>query len=234
MKRILSILLLFWFCITAKAQHNYFEIYTDSAALKNQNDELIRDIETRVRLAEPSFSFKGLTTEIPKTFMPGQYRSKTNKIYQLTWQIGGPPMESFLTEMGGTPDKGKSLAALFFYGFFLPHEVGHALQHHTNKVPENAYDAEYQANELAVVYWRSKGKQKELQQCYEMAKIVLAKVKNPIPENADGKKYITAHYDELLRDPYKYVFIQFSQIVKILDDKSLSDFDTYIKKYFKK
>lgn len=234
MKRILPILLLSWFCITATAQNHYFEIFTDSAALKNQNDELISDIETRVRLIEPSFSFKGLTTEIPKTFMPGQYRSKTNKIYQLTWQTGGPPMESFLTEMGGSPDKGKSLAAQFFYGFFLPHEVGHALQYHTNKLPENAYDEEYQANELAVLYWRSKGRDKELQQCNEMAIKILTKLQNPIPENVDGKKYITAHYDELLKDPYKYAFIQFSQIVKILDDKSLPDFDTYIKKYFTK
>jgi len=82
MKRILPILLLSWFCITANAQNHYFEIYTDSAALKNQNDDLIRDIETRVKFVKPSFSFKGLTTEIPKTFMPGQYRSKPNKIYQ--------------------------------------------------------------------------------------------------------------------------------------------------------
>lgn len=234
MKRTLSVLLLTWFCITAKAQNNYFEIYTDSAILKNQNDELIRDIEAKVKLVETSFSFKGLTTEIPKIFMPGQYRSKTNKIYQLTWQIGGPPMESFLTEMGGSPDKGKSLAALFFYGFFLPHEVGHALQYNTNKVPGNAYDAEYEANELAVLYWRSKGKDKELQQCNEMAKKILTKLKNPIPENVDAKKYITEHYDELLKDPYKYAFVQFSQIVKILDDRSLPDFDAYIKKYFAK
>jgi len=234
MKRILSILLLSWFCIIAKAQNNYFEIYTDSAALKNQNDELIGDIETRVKLVEPCFSFKGLTTEIPKTFMPGQYRSKTNKIYQLTWQIGGPPMESFLTEMGGSLDKGNALAALFFYGFFLPHEVGHALQYHTNNVPENAYDGEYEANELALLYWRSKGRDKELQQCNEMVKKILTKLKNPVPKNAEAKTYIAAHYNELLKDPYKYAFIQFSQIVKILGDRSLPDFDTYIKKYFRK
>lgn len=140
MKSIISILLLSWLCLTAKAQNRYFEIYTDSAALKNQNDDIIRDIEERVKLVESSFSFKGLTTEIPKTFMPGQFRSRTNKIYQLTWQIGGPPMESFLTEAGGNTEKGKSLAALFFYGFFLPHEVGHALQFHTGNVPQNNYD----------------------------------------------------------------------------------------------
>lgn len=234
MKRILSVLILSWICITAKAQNNYFEIYTDSAALKDQNDAMIRDIETRIKLIQPSFSFKGLTTEIPNRFMPGQYRHKTNKIYHLTWQIGGPPMEKFLIEVGGSSDSGKVLAAMFFYGFFLPHEIGHALQYHTDNVPKNDFDGEYQASEVAVSYWRSKGKEKELQQCYEMAKKVLTKLKNPIPENVDAKKYMTEHYDELLRDPYKYGYIQFSQIVDILEDKSLPDFDTYIKKYLTK
>lgn len=234
MKKTIILMLLSCFFITAKSQNNYFEIYTDSIALKNQNNELIHDIETQIKRIEPSFSFKGLTTEIPTTFMYGQYRTKTNKIYLQPWQIGGPPMESFLTEISGSPEKGNSLAALFFYGFFLPHEVGHAFQYHSKTLSGNAYDEEYQANEFAVLYWRSKGKQKELQQCYEMAKMVLAKLKNPIPENVDFKKYTTDHYDELVKDPYKYGYIQFSQIVKVMEDKSLPNFENYIKKAVQK
>lgn len=49
-----------------------------------------------------------------------------------------------------------------------------------------------------------------------MVKKVLKKLKNPIPENVDAKKYFTARYDELLKDPYKYAFIQFLKIAKIL------------------
>lgn len=230
MKTILSILLIVWIALSVKAQNKYFEIYTDSGALKNQNDEMIRDVEASIKLIKPSFSFKGLTTEIPKTFMPGQYRAKTNKIYQLTWQIGGPPMEKFLTDVSGGADYGKVLAGMFFYGFFLPHEIGHAFQHHTGTAPENNFDGEYRANEFAVAYWRSKGKKKELKKCLELAKAVLVKLKNPIPENVDSKEYITAHYNELLRDPYKYGYIQFSQIVNVLENKSLPDFDAYVKK----
>ncbi|RYZ80113.1 MAG: hypothetical protein EOO68_37850 [Moraxellaceae bacterium] len=140
-------------------------------------------------------------------------------------------MEGFLNEVSGSAANSKALAGMFFYGFFLPHEIGHAFQHHTNSTPANDFDAEYQASELAVTYWRSKGKQKELQQCYEMAKNVLKRLKNPIPENVDAKKYMTDHYNELLQDPYKYGYIQFSQIVKILEDQSLPDFETYVKKY---
>lgn len=232
MKKLILILFLTGFCVTVNAQNHYFELYTDSAALKNQNDAMILDFETRIQLIEPSFNFNGLTTEIPNIPMPGQYRYKTNKIYHNTWQIGGPSMEGFLTEVTGSQDNGKNAAALFFFGFFLPHEIGHALQYQTNNVPKSNYDGEYEANEIAVLYWRSKGKQKELQECYEIAKTVLTKLKNPVPENVDEKEYITEHYDELTKDPYKYGYIQFSQIIKILETKSLQSFDEYIKKYF--
>jgi len=234
MKTILSILCICWMFASAKAQNSYFEIYTDSAALKNQNDEMIRDIEASIKLLEPSFSFKGLTTEIPKTFMPGQYRSKTNKIYQPTWQVGGPPMEKFLTDVSGSTGDAKVLAGMFFYGFFLPHEIGHAFQQHTGAVSENNYDGEYKANEFAVAYWRSKGKKKELDKCLQLAKTALANLKNPIPDGVDKEKYLTEHYNELLKDPYKYGYIQFSQIVNILENKLLPDFNTYVKEHFKK
>lgn len=217
---------------SVKAQNRYFEIYTDSASLKNQNDKLISDIERIVKRIEPNFSFKGLTTEIPNTFMPGQYREKAHKIYLNTWQVGGPPMEGFLTNATGSKEEGERMAALFFYGFFLPHEVGHALQYQTKNVPKSAYDGEYKANELAVVYWRSQNKEKELQQCYELAIKVLPKLHNPVPENTDAHKYITENYWDLVNDPFKYGYIQLSQIVEIMDNKTLPDFETYIKKYF--
>lgn len=93
-------------CSFAIAQNNYFEIYNDSTKLKNQNNSLIREMEKQIQTTNPSFNFKGLTTEIPNTFMPGQYRSKTNKIYLNTWQVGGPPMEVFLADVAGSNEKG--------------------------------------------------------------------------------------------------------------------------------
>ncbi|RYF38443.1 MAG: hypothetical protein EOO38_24760 [Cytophagaceae bacterium] len=47
--------------------------------------------------------------------------------------------------------------------------------------------------------------------------------------NTEVKKYFTEHYNEFGQDPYKYGFIQFSQFVKVYEDKSLPDFNTYVK-----
>lgn len=99
---------------------------------------------------------------------------------------------------------------------------------------KNDYDGVYEANVLAVLYWRSKDRQKELQQCLVMAKKALNKLQNPVPENEDMKTYVTQHYNELVQDPFKYGFIQFSQIAQILEDTTLPDFKTYVKRYFKK
>ena len=142
-------------------------------------------------------------------------------------------MEAFLTDIAGSQAKGKEMASLFFYGFFFPHEIGHALQYRTKNVPESAYDAEYEANELAVAYWRTQGRTKELEQCYVWAKKALKKLENPVPEGADAKKYITEHYWDLVADPYKYGYIQFSQIVEVMENQELPDFQTYIKRYFR-
>ena len=231
MKTTVFAILLFCACTIATAQNKYFEIFTDSTALKTENDRLIEHIESRVQLIKPSFSFNGLTTEVPNTFMPGQYLQKTNKIYLNTWQVGGPPMEAFLTEMAGGKDEGIRMGGLFFYGFFLPHEIGHAMQYTTSNVPENRYDAEYEANEFAVSYWKKQGRDTELQQCYDMALAALKKLKNPVPEGQSMKQYFNDNYHELIKDPNKYGYFQLLQIVQVMDDKSLPDFYSYIRKY---
>ncbi|MEE6185778.1 hypothetical protein [Niabella digestorum] len=220
--------------VTCCAQNQYFQRYDDSILLKKDNDALIDDFEVMIKQVSPTFSFNGLSTEIPDRFMPGMYLHRTNKIYHITWQTGWPPMQNFLTKITGTTDSAQLMGMLFFHGFYFPHEVGHALQYHTQMVPDNKYDEEYEANVMAVLYWRSKGRYQELQQCLTLARNVLAHLKNPVPENEDQKTYITQHYDELLKDPFQYGYIQFSQIAQILEDTTLPDFKTYVKRYFDK
>ena len=234
MKTIISIVMFILLSVSTNAQNKYFQLFTDGTLFKKANDSLIRDIENKLKKINPAFSFNGMTTEVSDTFLNGQYLPKTNIIYQITIQTARPVMGGFLTDLAGSEAGADSLAGLIFYGFFLPHEIGHGLEYNSDNVPNNKFQSEYEANVFATLYWRSVGKEKELQQCYEMAKKIVSKLKDPIPENVDAKQYITEHYDELMQDPYKYGYIQFSQIVSILEDKSLPDFTTYVKKYLQK
>lgn len=135
-RKIITLIAGFMLSAPCFAQNKYFQPYIDSAALKKDNDALIADFETMVQQVQPGFSINGLTTAIPEKFMPGMYLHKTNKIYHVTWQTGWPPMQDFLVKMAGTSDSAQTMGALFFHGYFFPHEVGHALQYHSNNVPK--------------------------------------------------------------------------------------------------
>ncbi|RYG27965.1 MAG: hypothetical protein EOO01_40540 [Chitinophagaceae bacterium] len=214
----------------ASAQNELFQFYTDSVKLKNDNDSVIKDFEARVKAVDPSVDLKGVRTVIENGSATGYYLAKTNLIYLPSWETMPPLFKEFGTKVAGSKQRGEELARLFYYGFFLPHEVAHALQFNADKRNGNEYDNEYEANVLATLYWRMKGREKELKRCYEIARNVLTKLKNPIPAGEDPKAYFTAHYDTFVQDPEKYGYIMFYQVVKAYEDKTLPAFDQYVKK----
>ncbi len=213
------------------AQNRLFENFTDSTLLRKENDLLIKDFESRVKKIDPKVDFKGLKTVVMDSLYTGYYLPKTNRIYLTPWQTTPQMILDFCTDVAGGKKEGERLSAMFFYGFFLPHEIGHALQFATNTRKDNEYDNEYAASEMALLYWKKRGKDGEMKECYEIAKKALSKLKSPIPEKEDVKKYFTEHYDEMAQDGYKYGYIMFRQIVSVFEDKNLPDFDTYIKRY---
>lgn len=54
---------------------------------------------------------------------------------------------------------------------------------------------------------------------------------DPVPSGEDPVKFFNEHYQELGADPYKYGYFQFSQFVQIYENKSLNDFDTFIREF---
>jgi hypothetical protein len=147
------------------------------------------------------------------------------------WEEIIPPQKAFFAEVAGGENEGKEVFGLFFNGFYIAHELGHSISASAGKKFDNAYDSEYDANIIAILYWRTTSEKDNLKKCYDYAKKMLTTLKNPVPENEDFKKYVTQHYKELASDPYKYGYIQFSQFVEIYENKTMPDFDTYIKNY---
>lgn len=148
------------------------------------------------------------------------------------WEEVIPPQKKFFEEIA-VNGNGKEVFGLFFNGFYIAHELGHSISASTGKKFDNAFDSEYDANIIAILYWRATEQNKNLAKCYSYAKQMLKALKNPVPENENPKEYMTQHYSKLASDPYQYGYIQFSQFVEIYEDKSLPDFDTYIKNYTK-
>jgi hypothetical protein len=55
-----------------------------------------------------------------------------------------------------------------------------------------------------------------------------------VPEGQTVEEYFTKNYEQAAKDPFVYGYMQFAQFIKVYEDKTLPDFDTYITNYFKK
>ena len=227
MKKILLIFTVL-ICIQSNAQNKWFETYTDSTLLKRDADKIIQQFASKVEKLSPNVRLKD--NKAIKNTTPNLIFINNNVTVNLPfWAELIPPQKDFFTEMGGGISEGKEVFGLFFNGFYLVHELGHSFLANAGKEYYNAYDGEYDANVVGILYWKAAGEKRNLKKCYVYAKKILKILKNPVPENEDYKKYVTEHYLELAVDPYKYGYIQFTQFVEIYEDKSLPNFDTFVK-----
>lgn len=142
--------------------------------------------------------------------------------------------QKFFYEVSGSEIEGKKTFGYFFNGFYLPHELGHSLQKIIQGNLNSSYESEYFANTVAILWWRKNGREKELKQCYESAKMIWQKIPNPLPDGVTIEEYFLKNYNEATQNPYTYGYMQFKQFILISEDKNLPDFNTFIKQYLNK
>jgi hypothetical protein len=150
------------------------------------------------------------------------------------WAEVIPQQQSFFYEVAGGEVAGKKAFGLFFNGFYLPHELGNAFQEIALHESGLSYSKEYFANIVAILWWRKQGRQQELSSCYEAAKAIWSKLPNPVPVGTLPEEYFTKNYEQASQNPYTYGYMQFKQFIQVYEDKTLPDFDTFIKQSLKK
>ncbi len=214
-------------------QNQWFTTYTDSVALVKESNRLSDLFKADIKRLRPELDFK--TRVILNTTPYLIYFDLNDSVNLPLWSQVIPPLKGFTAQVAGSEAEGERMFGLFFNGFYLPHELGHALQDYVDK--KNAavsFKNEYLANEIAMLWWRKQGKDKELKVCYELAKAMFAKLPNPVPEGQTAEEYFTKNYQQATQDPFVYGYMQFAQFIKVYEDQSLPDFDSYISNYFKK
>ena len=58
-----------------------------------------------------------------------------------------------------------------------------------------------------------------------------SKLPKPFANDISADEYFTKNYEAASQNPYVYGYMQFKQFIDIYEDKTLVDFDTYVKKY---
>lgn len=230
--------LLFIACVLsiqlASSQSQWFKLYEDSTALVNDGKAITAVFSNDIQKIKPSLSFS-VDTKLNTTpyliFYWGENGQRTANLPK--WDQVIEPQKQFFYQVAGSEAAGKNMFRLFFNGFYLPHELGHALEHITKGNLKGSYQEEYFANIVGMLWWKKQGKTKELKECYEFAKKVWAKLPNPVPAGSTMEEYFTANYQKATEDPFVYGYMQFKQFILVYEDKSLPDFDNFIKSYLK-
>ncbi len=215
----------------SKAQNSWFKTYSDSIALKADAGKIVNQFRQKVKSANPSLKLDDW--KVVKHTTPYLIYIENKTANLPFWSEVVPQQKFFFSEVSGDEKQGKEVFGLFFNGFYLVHELGHGLGQSAGKKFQNFYDGEYDANIIAILYWRSAGNKNEIKRYYTYAKKMLTHLKSPVPAGENIKEYLTKHYDEISSDPYQYGYIQFSQFVEIYENKNLPDFKKFIKNYGK-
>lgn len=229
----LAFFLFVFLSLHTRAQSRWFSTYSDSIALKADAEKIVSQFTQSVKTANPSIRLEDWKVIKNTTPYLIYFDMETKTANLSLWPEVIPQQKDFFTEVAGGEKQGKEVFGLFFNGFYLVHELGHGLAESAEKKFGNAFDSEYDANMIAIAYWRSAGQKKELKKCYAYAKKMLTHLKNPVPTGENHKDYLTEHYDEISADPYKYGYIQFSQFIAIYENKKLPGFKTLMKNYKK-
>lgn len=232
MKLTLLSLSCFLFSSSLLAQNNWFKLYEDSTSLVNDGKSITAAFTKDIHNIKTTLSFN-VNTRLNTTpyliFYWGENGERTANLPK--WDQVIEPQKQFFYEVAGNEVEGKKLFGLFFNGFYLPHELAHAVEHYTKGNLKGSYKEEYFANIVAMLWWKKQGRTDELKSCYEMAKKVWAKLPNPIPAGSTMEDYFTKNYEQASQDPYVYGYMQFKQFIMVYEDKSLKDFDSFMISY---
>ncbi|TFF35546.1 hypothetical protein [Mucilaginibacter psychrotolerans] len=159
------------------AQTKWFTLYTDSVAEIRDANTIAAKVIADVQKISATTQIKAITILNTTPYLIYYDGKKAPKTINLPiWAQVIEPQKQFFYQLAGNEAEGKQIFGLFFNGFYLPHELGHALQHTVKGKFLSPYADEIFANQVAMLWWRKHGRQKELEQCYQYAKKMYAPI----------------------------------------------------------
>jgi len=231
MKKITTIVVLLWLSNNAVAQKKWFTTYQDSVALVKDATIITKTFTKDLKKIDPTFKFDIKTVLNTTPYLIFFYKDAANIPL---WDQVIPEQKQFFYQLAGSESEGKKAFGLFFNGFYLPHELGHAFEFVLRGNINNSYESEYLANTIGFLWWKKQHRDAELKQCYEYAKKMWSQLPNPVPEGSTVGEFFSKNYEEATKDPFVYGYLQFKQFIDIYENKNLPDFDTFIKEELKK
>jgi hypothetical protein len=212
-------------------QEKWFTTYQDSIALVSDANEVTNLFTKDLKKLAPQLQFEIKTILNTTPYLIFFYKDAANIPL---WEQVIPEQKQFFYQLAGSELEGKKMFGLFFNGFYLPHELGHAFEYKLYGEIKGSYESEYFANTVAILWWKKQKRHADLKSCYEAAKKMWSQLPNPVPEGQTIEAYFSENYEKATQDPFVYGYLQFKQFIDIYETKNLLDFDAFIKNEFEK
>lgn len=212
-------------------QEKWFTTYQDSITLVSDANLITKKFTNDLQKIDSNFKFEVKTILNTTPYLIFFYKDTANIPL---WEQVIPDQKQFFYQLAGSESEGKKVFGLFFNGFYLPHELGHAFELALYGEIPGSYESEYFANTIAILWWKKQNRNEELKKCYEAAKKMWSQLPNPIPEGSTAEEYFSKNYEQASQDPFVYGYLQFKQFIDIYETKNLPDFETFIKNEFEK
>lgn len=233
MKKMITTVVLIIIANTVLAQDKWFKTYSDSVVLMKDANNIAKQFTKDIKKIKPDSK---LNVQLILNTTPTLIYIERDTIHLPLWDQVIPEIKQYLTQLSGSQENAKEVFGLYFNGFYLPHELAHGFQFTIQKRHDlNEYNMEYFANTVSILWWRKQKREADLKRCYECAKKIMKEYPNPFPKGVNEKIYFSEKYDEIQKDMELfariYPYIQFNQFIEIYEDKSLQDFNTFIKNH---
>lgn len=212
------------------AQDRWFTTYTDSAALVNDAQRITDRFIADVQAIAPDLVFRPKPVAHTTPYMVF-YSAPDNTVNLPLWAELPPELKGFLGRIGGDEATGRALFGHFFNGFYLPHELGHALvAASSHGSASGSYAEERLANALAMQWWREHARGTDIDSCYALARTALSHTPVPDTGGQDIAEFLTANYERATQDPFLYGYIQFGQFIALHDDPAPASFADQVRR----
>lgn len=231
MKKLILLIFLIFSQIGDAQEKKWFITYGDTISLVKDAQSITKAFTTDIKSINKDFAYNIKTVLHTTPYLIYFYKDAANIPF---WEQVIPEQKQFFSEIAGSEEEGKAIFGLFFNGFYLPHELGHAFEYQLKGETIGSYQGEYFANTIAILWWKKHHRDTELKQCYEAAKKMWAKLPNPIPVGSTIEEYFSKNYEQASQNPYVYGYMQFKQFIEIYENQNLPDFDSFISQQFKK
>lgn len=203
----------------ALSQSILFKQQTQPAELEAAANKVGDEIISIAQAKQPKLTTKVKYTVGPWPTMVGFDVAENTGILPI-WELQLPTIRTALIKAAGNEAAAKEVFGLFYHGLFIPQPAGQAIvQSFDLQKKGHAYFEMYELALIGWFYWRSAGKEAELQQCLEWARKLIKVLPSPVPKGDLVSFHVKENRQRYQTDAVAWLYIQMHMLIDMMENE---------------